>query len=158
MLCIYCKLHWWSGDFTTVEMNGKRTLKPVSPKTQATNGHFQNYQKWSRFNGNYQNRRTSMFWFMVLSTKIDPACFQMFRAISGTNADGCRWHDGGADVLLLFFTMRPHLDHANNQKPKYGWYKGSNLEGLKMSDFSIQRRNRFQMSSKYDRYTTITLW
>ena len=28
------------------------------------NGHFQNYQKWSRFNGNYQNRRTSMFWFI----------------------------------------------------------------------------------------------
>jgi len=42
-----------------------------------------------------------MFWFMVLSTTIDTACFQMFRAISGTNADGCRWHDGGADVSML---------------------------------------------------------
>jgi len=96
---------------------------------------------------------------MVLSTQIDTACVQMFRAVPGTNADGCWWHDGGADVsnteyswyqesfLILFFTIRPHLDHANNQKPKYGWYKGLNLEGLKMSDFSwfvpIHRRNWF---------------
>ena len=74
------------------------SLEPVSPETQATNGHFGNYQKWSRFKVNYQNRRTSMFWFMLLSTKIDATCFQMFRANSGTNADGCRWHDGVADV------------------------------------------------------------
>ena len=26
-------------------------IEPVSPETRATNGHFQNYQKWSRFNG-----------------------------------------------------------------------------------------------------------
>jgi len=47
--------------------------------------------------------------------------------------------------IKLFCTIRPHLDHANNQKPKYGFYKGSNLKGLKkgsnlkglkMSDFS----------------------
>ena len=65
----------------------------------------------------------------------------MFRAISGTNADGCRGDDGGADVykeslLLLFFTIRPHLDHANNQKPKYAWYKVLNFEGLKITEFS----------------------
>jgi len=101
-----------------------------------SNGHFQNYQKWSRFHGNYQNRRTSIFWLMVLSTKIDSTCVQMFGVGWGTNADGCRWHDWGADVsnaeescyqesfLLLFFTIRPHLDHANNQNSKYGWYKG----------------------------------
>jgi len=29
----------------------------------------------------------------------------------------------------------PHLDHANNQNPKYWWYKDSYLEGLKMSGF-----------------------
>ena len=80
-----------------------------------SNGHFQNYQKWSRFHGNYQNRRTSIFWLMVLSTKIDSTCVQMFGVGWGTNADGCRWHDWGADVsnaeescyqesfLLLFF-------------------------------------------------------
>jgi len=134
-------------------------LEPVSPETQATNAHFQNYQEWSRFNGNYKNRKTSIFWLMVLSTNIDAACIQIFRAVSGTNDAGCWWHDGDNAVsnteqscyqgffLLLFFTIRPHLDHVNNQKPKYGWYKGSNLEGLKMSDFSwfgpIQRRNRF---------------
>jgi len=27
-------------------------IEPVSPETQATNRHFQNYQKWSRFEGN----------------------------------------------------------------------------------------------------------
>ena len=46
-------------------------LKPVSPETQAMNGHIQNYQEWSRFNRNYQNRRTSIFWLVVLSTKIN---------------------------------------------------------------------------------------
>ena len=38
-------------------------LKPVSPpETQATNKHFQNHQKWYRFNVNYQNRSTCIFW------------------------------------------------------------------------------------------------
>jgi len=73
-------------------------LEPVSPETQAMNGHFQNYKKRSRFHGNYQNRRTSIFWLMVLSTKIDSACVQMFRAVSGTNGDGIWWHDGDGDV------------------------------------------------------------
>jgi len=75
-----------------------RDLKPVSPETQATNGHFQNYQKWSRSNGNYQNRRTYIFWLLVLSTKMETACVQMFRAVSGTNAAGCRRAHGGATV------------------------------------------------------------
>ena len=130
--------------------------------TDFARGHerrFQFYQKWSKFNWNYKDRRTSIFWLMVLSTKIDSVCVQMFWADLGTNADGCRWHDWDAGVsnieqswyqesfLILFFTIRPHLDHANNQKLKYGWYKGSNLEGLKISDFSwfgpIQRQTRF---------------
>jgi len=81
----------WAGFFT-------EGLEPVLPQTQATNGNFQNYQKWSRFHGNYQNRRTSIFWLLVLSTKIDSACVQMFRAVSGTNAAGCRRADGGAAV------------------------------------------------------------
>jgi len=74
-----------------------RSLEPVSPEIQTANRHFQSYLKWSRLNVNYQNRRTSIFWLMVLSTKIDTACVQMFRAISTTNADVCRWHDSGAD-------------------------------------------------------------
>ena len=49
-------------------------LKMVCPLNQATNGYLKNYQKWSRFNGNYQNRRTHVVWLMVLSTKIDAAC------------------------------------------------------------------------------------
>jgi len=75
-------------------------LEPVSPETQATNKHFQNYQKWSRFNGNYQNRRTSIFWWLVLSTKIEAACVQIFRTVSGTNGDGIWWHDGDGDVSI----------------------------------------------------------
>ena len=71
---------------------------PVSPENHTTNKHFQNYQKWSRFNGKYQHRRTSMFRYMVLSTKIDPDCFQIFRAISGTNGAGWWWHDGDGAV------------------------------------------------------------
>jgi len=69
-------------------------LKLVSPETQATNGHFQNYQKWFMFNENYQNRRTSIFWLLVLLTKIDTACFQMFGSGWGTNDAGCWLHDG----------------------------------------------------------------
>ena len=58
----------------------------------------------------------------------------------------------------------PQLDHANNQKPKYGWCKASNFEGLKMSEFSwfclIQRRNRLEelcesLRSTRMHYTTI---
>jgi len=116
------------------------------------------YQKWSRFHNNYQNIRISVFWLLVSSTKIDSACVRMFRPVSGLNAAGYRRANGGAAVsntewswyqessLLLYFTIRPHLDKANNQKPKYGWYKSSNLEGWKMSDFYrfslIQQRNR----------------
>ena len=70
------------------------SLEPFSPETQATNGHFQNYQKWSMFNENYQNRRTSIFWLLVLLTKIDTACFQMFGSGWGTNDAGCWLHDG----------------------------------------------------------------
>jgi len=33
-------------------------------------------------------------------------------------------------------TIRSHFDNANDQKQKYGWYKGSNLEGLKISDLT----------------------
>jgi len=33
-------------------------IKPVSPETQATNRHFQNYQKWSRFNGQLLKQKT----------------------------------------------------------------------------------------------------
>ena len=55
-------------------------LEPGSPEAQATNGLFQNYQKWSRVHGNYQNRRTSILWLMLLSTKIDSAGGQMFGA------------------------------------------------------------------------------
>jgi len=36
----------------------------------------------------------------------------------------------------LTFGPKPGAIEKNNQKPKYGWYKGSNLEGLKMSDVS----------------------
>jgi len=78
---------------------------------------------------------------MALSTKIASVCVQMFGAGWGTNADGCRRKY--YRVILVpgifsatFFTIRPLLDYANNLKPKYGWYKGSTLEGLKMSDFS----------------------
>jgi len=60
---------------------------------------------------------------------------------------------GAESFLLLFLTTRPHIDHANNQNPKYGWYKGSNLEGLKMSDFPDLARfsgeTRFK-TSKYN--------
>jgi len=73
-------------------------LNPVSPETHATNGNFKNYPKRSRFNGNYQSRRTSISWLMFLSTKVDTACVQMFRAISGTNGDGIWWHDGDGVV------------------------------------------------------------
>ena len=66
-------------------------LKPVSPETQATNGYFQQYQKWSRFKGNFKDRRTSIFWLMFLSTKIDSACVQMFWADLGTDAPMTRW-------------------------------------------------------------------
>ena len=45
---------------------------------------FQNYPKWSRFNWNCKNRRTSVVWLMVLSTKMDAACVQVFRAVLGT--------------------------------------------------------------------------
>ena len=45
-------------------------------------------------------------------------------------------------------TIRSHLDNANDQKQKYGWYKGSNLEGLKISDLTYFspsiRRNQFR--------------
>ena len=35
----------------------------------------------------------------------------------------------------FFCTIRSNLDHSNHQNSKYDWYKGSNLEGLKMSNF-----------------------
>ena len=73
-------------------------LDPVSPLNQATNGHFQNYQKWSRFNGNYKIRRTSVVWLMVLSTRIDTGCVQMFWAVLGTNDDCFMGAPGSADV------------------------------------------------------------
>ena len=69
---------------------------------QTTNLHFQNqgYQKWSNFNWNYTNRRTSVVWVIVLSTKIDIACSQMFWAVLGTNGEGCWLHNGDGDVRL----------------------------------------------------------
>jgi len=73
-------------------------LEPALPETQAMNGHFQKYQKWSRFNGNNKKRRNSIFWLMVLSTKIDKACVQMFLGGFGQLADDRPWHDGCADV------------------------------------------------------------
>jgi len=96
-----------SRHFGTNPRNAKRNpnrneeiivLEPFSPLNQATNGHFQNYQKWSRFNGNYKNRRTSVVWLMVLSTKIDTACVQMFWLVLGTNADCFMGAPGSADV------------------------------------------------------------
>jgi len=96
-----------------------------------------NKKAWGSM-GNYQNRRTSIFWSMALSAKIHAACSNVPGGF-GTNAAAC---DRDGDVsntkiswyqesfLLLFFTIRIHLDHANNQKSKYGWYKGSKLEGL----------------------------
>jgi len=91
---IYAKLHIRNiGCFHDSKSD---TLKSLLPETQATNGHFQNYQQWPRFNGNrnYKNIRTPMFWLMVLSTKIDKACVQIFWVVLGTNDDGCWWHNG----------------------------------------------------------------
>jgi len=57
----------------------------------------------------------------------------MFRAVLDTNGDGIWRNDGEGEesntkwswyqesLLLLFFVIRPHLDHANNQKPKKKW-------------------------------------
>ena len=44
-----------------------KTASPVNRAKSGQIGHFQYYQKWSRFNGNYANKRTqSVVWSMVL--------------------------------------------------------------------------------------------
>ena len=76
-------------------------LKTSFATDQATNGHFQNYQQRSSSNKNLKSSRVSLVWLLVLLTKIDTAYFQMFKssqAVLGTNADGCRWHNGDTDV------------------------------------------------------------
>lgn len=86
---------------------------------------------------------------MALWAKIDIACVQMFGALWGSFAAECRSPAEGtavsntrqswycASFLLLFFTIRLHLDHPNNQNPQYGWHKDSNLECLKISVSSL---------------------
>jgi len=86
-------------------------LKPVSPLNQARNWHFQNYQKWSSFNWNYPNRRTYEVWLMVLSNKIDTACFQIWWVDVVTNAAGCH---------------RPPRSAAMSNT-EYSWYQESFL-------------------------------
>jgi len=54
-----------------------------------------------------------------------------FAAVSNTEYS---WYQ---ESFLLPFCCDPTTSwHANINKQKYGWYKASNLEGLKMSDFS----------------------
>jgi len=53
--------------------------------------------------------KTSVVLLMVLSTKM---------ILEVWNLDF---------FLLPFSTIRPHLDHANNQKPKYVWFKDLSL-------------------------------
>ena len=78
---------------------------------------------------------------MVLSTKIDIACIQKNWAVLGTMPTVRTQHARvpTSEILstrnVLFGFRGPHLEHANNSKPKYGQYTGSKLEGFKMSAF-----------------------
>ena len=83
----------------------------------------------------------------------------MCRAVLGTNANGFMWASGSDHIsitvkswyqesfLLLFFAIRPHRDHSNNQKPNlwYGLYKGSNHKGWECLIFPDLAQFRFWM-------------
>ena len=58
---------------------------------------------------------------MVLSTKIDPDCFQMFRAISGTNT----WYEfvGLSVKIFLCGSLQYHV-HSGNQFEVQGRFRG----------------------------------
>ena len=63
----------------------------------ATNRHFQNDHKWSRFNGNYQNTRTSIFWLNGSFNQNRHSLHSNFWVSFGHKC-GYWWHDGDAAV------------------------------------------------------------
>ena len=78
-------------------------------------------------------RTTCMGWLMVLWAKINEACVRrvtVTRLVWRSNA--------GVVILVLHFfpasrkSIRPRLDHPNNENPRTSWYKGSNLDNSNM--------------------------
>ena len=105
-------------------------IEPVSPETQATNGHFQNYQKWSRFNGKLLKQKN---FYVLINGSFNQNGLSLRSNVS--SGFGHKW-----EWLNLIFAQIRQRNRQPNTRETYWKYKS----GKKMEKKNAKQRKKSQ--------------